>query len=90
MILSEEAQSHLARVITDGLWNEDLCDYTDEDFALRLAKKGIAKFVSTMEDVDAKARQTLTSLKRDVPEGSREWDILYNKYFEEEMKRRGI
>lgn len=90
MILSEEAQSHLARVITDGLWNEDLCDYKDEDMAMRVAKKGIAKFVSTMEDIDTKARQTLTSLKRDVPEGSREWDVLYNKYFEEEMKRRGI
>lgn len=41
MILSEEAQSHLARVITDGLWNEDLCDYKDEDMAMRVAKKAL-------------------------------------------------
>lgn len=90
MILSEEKQSHLARVITDGIWHADMCEYTDEDFALRLAKKGIAKFVSEMAEVDTKARQTLTSLKRNVPEGSPEWDVLYSKYFEEEMKRRGI
>lgn len=90
MNLSEEMQSHLARVISDGIWNEDLVDYTDEDFAMRLAKKGLAKFVNEMSDIDKKARQTLTSLKRNVPEGSPEWDVLYNKYFEEEMKRRGI
>jgi len=90
MILSEEKQSHLARIITDGIWHADLCDYTDEDFALRLAKKGIAKFVNEMSEVGEKARQTLKSLKRDVPEGSTEWDVLYNKYFEEEMNRRGI
>lgn len=89
MILSEERQSHLARLIVDGIWNDDLVDYSDDDAALRWAKKAIAKFVSEGEDIDAAARAKVGSLKRGVVEGSPEWDVLYGKYFEEEMVRRG-
>jgi len=37
---------------------------------------------------DEAARRTIQSLSRKVPEGSREWDVLYRKYVEEEMNRR--
>ena len=90
MILSEEKQSELARVITDGIWHADLVDYSDEDRALRAAKTGISKFVKEMGEIDVKARETISNLKRNIPEGSPEWDVMYSKYFEEEMKRRGI
>jgi uncharacterized protein len=89
VILSEERVSHLARVVVDGIWNDDLVDYTDDDAALRAAKKGLMDFVRSLEEVDRMARQKVASLKRGVTEGSSEWDILYGKYFEEEMKRRG-
>ncbi len=89
MIISEDRQSHLAHKITDAIWNDDLVDYTDEDLALRLAKKAIAEFVKEDQDVDAKAREKVASLKRGVVEGSPEWDILYKKYYEEERGKRG-
>lgn len=89
MILSDERISHFARIIVDGLYNDDLVDYTDDDAALRAAKKGLVNFVRTVEDVDKKANEKIASLKRGVTEGSPEWDILYGKYFEEEMQRRG-
>ncbi len=90
MILSEERQSHFARIIVDTIWNDDLVDYTDEDLAIKLAKKGIAKFVKEFEDVDMATRKTITNLKRNVPEGSPEWDILYGKYFEAELQKRNV
>ncbi|MBI2347945.1 MAG: DUF507 family protein [Deltaproteobacteria bacterium] len=41
-----------------------------------------------MEDrVDEVVRQKIQSLSRPVPPGSREWDILYRKYLEEELKK---
>ena len=89
MIISEDRQSHLAHVITNAIWNEDLVDYTDEDLALRIAKKAIIEFVKEDEEIDRKAREKVTSLKRNVVEGSPEWDILYRKYYEEERNRRG-
>lgn len=88
-IISEDRQSHLSHVITDAIWNDDLVEYTDEDFALRLAKKAIAEFVKEDSDIDQRAREKVASLKRGVVEGSPEWDILYKKYYEEERVKRG-
>jgi hypothetical protein len=89
VIISEDRQSHLAHVLTDAIWNDDLVDYTDEDLALRLAKKAIAEFVKEDMDIDQRAREKVASLKRGVVEGSPEWDILYKKYYEEERGKRG-
>lgn len=89
MILSEGRQAHIAYLVTDGLWKDDLVDYTDDDQAVRVARQGIAKFLKEAEQVDVAARKTISSLKRNVVEGSPEWDILYRKYVEEEMSRRG-
>lgn len=89
MILSEDRQSLFARLVVDGIWNDDLVDYEDDDTALRVAKKAIAKFVNEYSDLDEKVRASIANLKRNVPEGSPEWDVMYSKYFEEEMKRKG-
>ncbi len=89
MIISEDRQSHLAHIITDSLWNDDLLDFTDDDQALRVAKKAIAEFVKEELDVDEKAREKISTLKRNVMEGTPEWEILYKKYYEEERNKRG-
>jgi hypothetical protein len=89
VILSEERQSHFAHLIVDGVWNDDLVDYSDEDLAIKVGKRGVAKFVSEFAEIDSKARSMVASLKRGVPEGSPEWDVMYSKYFEEELRRRG-
>lgn len=88
-MISEDRQAHLARLITDALYDDDLVDYSDDDMALRFAKKAIADYVKEDEDVDRKAREKVASLKRNVIEGSPEWDIMYKKYYEEERNRRG-
>lgn len=89
MILSEERVSHLARLVVDGIWNDDLVDYTDDDAALRAGKKGLNLFVKEVQEIDEKVHAKIASLKRGVAEGTPEWDILYGKYFEEEMQRHG-
>jgi hypothetical protein len=90
VILSEERQTHFAHILVDGIWNDDLVDYSDDDEAMRQAKRGIIKFVQEFTEVDEHVRQAITTLKRNVPEGSPEWDIMYSKYFEEEMRRRAL
>jgi len=90
MILSEDRQSHLAHIIIDGIWKADLVEYPNEEMAMRMGKKAVVGFVQEMEDVDKKARTMVDSLKRNVVEGSPEWDVLYRKYFEQEMSRRGV
>ena len=88
-MLSEDRMTYFAHAIVDGIWNDDLVDYEDEDMAIKIAKQAIVKFVKEYGEMDKKARSMVESLKRNVPEGSPEWDVLYNKYFEEEFRRRG-
>jgi len=88
MILSEDRQSHLAHVITDSVWNDDMVDYSDEDLALKIAKKVITDFVKEDSEIDKKAREKVMSLKRGVAEGSPEWDVMYKKYYEEERNKK--
>jgi uncharacterized protein len=89
MILSEERQTHWAHVVTDKVWGDDIVDFSDDDQALRIAKKAIVEFVKEDMEIDKSARDKVASLKRGVIEGTREWEILYKKYYEEEKNRYG-
>ena len=42
------------------------------------------------ETIDKIAQDKISSQKREIPEGSEEWNLLYRRYYEEEMKRYGI
>jgi len=88
--LSDDRISHIAHLLSDGIWRDDLVDYTDDTKALREFKEAIADYLRVEDDADTAARAKIRSLSRDVPEGSREWDILYRQYFEEEISKRGF
>jgi hypothetical protein len=42
------------------------------------------------EKLDKAARQKIENQTRIIPEGSAEWNILYHKYYNEEVKKLGI
>ena len=42
------------------------------------------------DKVDRAARQKIRSQKREIPEGSEEWDLLLRRYYSEELKKLGI
>ncbi len=42
------------------------------------------------EKIDQSVRQRITSQKRTIPEGGAEWDILYRKYYSDELRKLGI
>jgi len=88
--LTEDRISHLSRQVIDRLYKDDLADFPDEGMSLREAKGAFQAFVRAEEEVDAFVRQKIGRLARRVPEGGREWEILYRKYFEEEMARRKL
>ncbi|MFQ5427677.1 MAG: DUF507 family protein [Thermodesulfobacteriota bacterium] len=90
MRLSDERISHIAHLVTDAIWNDDLVDYSDDAKALAEAKRVITEIFRVEDVADDAAREKIRSLSRDIPEGCREWEILYKKYFDEEInKKRG-
>ncbi len=90
MRLTEDRISHLSHLVIDRLYKDDLADFPDEPAALREAKGAFLTFVHAEDEVDSFVRKKIASLSRNIPEGSREWEVLYRKYFEEEMKKRKL
>jgi len=89
MRLSEDRISHISHLIQDMLIrNRNIDVLQTEERILRETKRTIADELKFEDEADEAARRTIQSLSRRVPEGSREWDVLYRKYVEEEMNRR--
>ena len=85
--LSENRISHLAHLVIDGLRKGDLVAFPSEGRALTETKQVLQDFFYRGDQVNEIVRQKIQSLSRHVPPGSREWDILYRKYLEEEMRK---
>ncbi len=89
MRLSEDRISHVSHLILDRLVQDrDVDVLLAEERLLREIKQTITRELQFEDEADTTARRMIQSLSRKVPEGSREWDVLYRKYFEEEMNRR--
>ena len=89
MRLSEDRIYHISHLVQDMLLrNRNIDILQTEERVLREIKRTIADELKFEDDADEAARRTIQSLSRKVPEGSREWDVLYRKYVEEEMNRR--
>jgi hypothetical protein len=89
MKFSDDRIAHIAHKIRDSLSQGRLATYPDEDRALRDIKKTLIDYLKIEDESDEAARAKVASLKRGVVEGSREWDVLYRKYLNEEMAKRG-
>lgn len=85
--LSEDRISHLAHLILDGLRKDELADFPSEGRALAATKRVLRDFFGPEERLDEAVRKKIQSLSRHVPPGSREWEVLYRKYLEEERKK---
>jgi uncharacterized protein len=59
------------------------------DVRLELVRE-MSNVLRIEDKVDRAARQKVLSMKRDIPEGSEEWDLLRKRYYAEELKKFGI
>jgi len=88
--LSREKINYLARVILDALFENDQVEFMDESNEIRLAiVRSIEKEIKLYDVIDQKAIEKIQSQKKSIEEGSREWDILYRKYYNEEISKLG-
>jgi hypothetical protein len=89
MLLSEEKVSHLSHLILNHLKNPAHAGLkVDEVIALREIKRVLTTELKVEEEVDMVVRRRLSSYSRPLAEGSAEWETLYRKAFEEEMRKR--
>lgn len=85
--VSEGRVSYLSHLILDTLREGDLATIERETLALAETKRVLHELFSYEDRLDETVRKKIESLSRQVLPGSREWDILYRKYLEEEVKK---
>ena len=87
MRLTREKVNLLSHQITETLASFDEVEFIEDRNTIRLAVVNVLlTWLKKEEDVDKAARHKIESQKRAIPEGSGEWEILYRKYYEEEMR----
>jgi len=87
MRLTREKVNLLSHHITEKLASIDEVEFVEDRNTIRLAVVEIMnKWLLKEAQIDKAARQKIESQKRGIPEGSAEWEILYRKYYEEEMR----
>jgi len=87
MRLTREKVNLLSHQITERLASIDEVEFVEDRNTIRLAVVDILnKWLKKEEEIDKAARHKVDAQKRAIPEGSAEWEILYRKYYEEEMR----
>ncbi len=88
--LSREKVNFLARKILNYLFEDEEVEFLDESNEIRLnIVRSIEDELKLYDLIDKKAIEKIESQKKSIKEGSREWEILYRKYYNEEIAKLG-
>ena len=88
--LSREKINSLARQILDSLFENDEVEFLFEPNEIRLSVvKTLEEELQLYDLIDKKAIEKIQSQKKAIEEGSREWEILYRKYYNDEISKLG-
>ena len=91
MRISRDKLNKLAHTVADSLAEIDQVDFLEERNMIRQeARKALEKLLLDETKIDAAARMKISSQRKIIQEGSQEWDILYRKYYNDEVKKLGI
>ena len=91
MRLSRDKVNVLARAVADALKEIDEVDFIEDPNTIRQeTRKILEELLNHEERIDKAARLKIESQKRTILEGSQEWDILYRKYYNDEVRKLGI
>jgi hypothetical protein len=89
--INRDKVNKVAHVVSDALAEMDAVDFVEDRNSIRLEVRRLMEELLNQEaKIDAAARQKIETQKRTILEGSQEWDILYRKYYNEEVKKLGL
>lgn len=87
----EERLSDIAHMILDDLYEEDLIEYNvSENRVKNIIYKSIEDYLKRQSDIDDKVHEMISHYKRKIMYGTEEYEILYNKLYEEELRKLGL
>jgi uncharacterized protein len=89
--ISRDKVNKLAHTVADTLAEIPECDFLEDRNTIRQeARKALEKLLMEETKLDAAARLKIASQRKIILEGSQEWEILYRKYYNDEVKKLGL
>jgi hypothetical protein len=89
--ISRDKLNKLAHTVADTLADIPEVDFLEDRNTIRQeARKALEKLLMEETKIDAAARMKISSQRKIITEGSQEWDILYRKYYNDEVKKLGL
>ena len=87
MKFSEGRLSYLAHRVLSAIREEGLAEVESDRHVLSEIKHVLEREHERQDHLDEVVRRKIASLSRQVPPGSREWDVLYKRYLDEEQRK---
>jgi uncharacterized protein len=86
--LSDDRINHLSHVLFKALNDLDEVDFMEEENAIRLrVKKSLVECLRQFDAIEEKVQASLGTYSRKIVEGSREWDVMWSKTYDEEIRK---
>ena len=91
MRLTREKVVRISHQIIDLLVQSNEVEFVeDRDTIRQHMVQTMTNVLKEEERVEQEVRKRITSQKKEILEGSEEWDVLFRKYYSEELRRMGI
>ena len=91
MRLTREKIVRISHQIVDLLVQSNEVEFIeDRDTIRQHMVQTMTNVLRDEEKLEQEVRKRITSQKKEILEGSEEWDVLFRKYYSEELRRAGI
>jgi hypothetical protein len=91
MRISPDKLNKLAHTVADTLAEIDEVGFLEDRNTIRQeARKALTALLGEEAKIDTAARLKIANQRKIIQEGSQEWEILYRKYYNDEVKKLGI
>ena len=91
MRISRDKLNKLAHTVADTLADIQAVGFLEDRNTIRQeARKELENLLTEEARIDTAARAKIASQRKIILEGSQEWEILYRKYYNEEVRKLGI
>jgi hypothetical protein len=91
MRLSPDKLNKLAHTVADTLAEVEQVGFLEDRNTIRQeARKALTILLTDEARIDTAARLKIANQRKIILEGSQEWEILYRKYYNDEVRKLGI
>ena len=91
MRISRDKLNKLAHTVADTLADINEVGFMEDRNTIRQeARKALEALLTDEARIDTAARLKIANQRKIILEGSQEWEILYRKYYNDEVRKLGI